>query len=294
MPREGEPGTLTAMLEQNAVPEARRLRRKTLPPSEDSDEESKREEREPLDPEEEARLDALDSEEFLRPGWTGPPLGPIPPPSRASSASGASGVSDTEVGVSATSALAKKIASHVNYHRTDQFINEAMAMHKAANRDEKHKLLQQFAADKSCKWVVQVQESHRSEKTSSCKSTDGWMTEWEIAELNKLPLNHPNYRRLIDAKLAGLPSMEHPVEEWRSDTELYEYHHRGPMEVRHSDTERQVVESQADMTKSKVVTIEVKKENRPAKLLLNEVRQLHAYEKKSTRCCKPAEQWLPN
>jgi len=156
-----------------------------------------------------------------------------------------------------------------------------MAMYKAANRDEKRKLLQQFAADKSCKWVVQIQESHRSEKTSSCKSTDGWMTEWEIAELNKLPLNHPNYRRLIDAKLAGLRSMEHPIEEWRSDTKLYEYHHRGPMEVRHSDTELQVVESQADMTKSKVVTIEVKKENRPAKLLLNEVKQLHAYEKKN-------------
>jgi hypothetical protein len=121
------------------------------------------------------------------------------------------------------------------------------------------------------------------------------MTEWEIAELNKFPLNHPNYRRLIDAKLAGLPSMEHPIEEWRSDTKLYEYHHRGPMEVRHSDTELQVVEAQADMTKSKVVTIEVKKENRPAKLLLNEVKQLHAHEKKkSTRCCKPAERWLPN
>ena len=155
-----------------------------------------------------------------------------------------------------------------------------MAMYKAANRDEKRKLLQQFAADKSCKWVVHVQETIRSEKTSSCKSTDGWMTEWEIAELNKLPLNHPNYRRLIDAKLAGLRSMEHPIEEWRSDTKLYEYHHRGPMEVRHSDTELQVVEAQADMTRSKVVTIEVKKENRPAKLLLNEVKQLHAHEKK--------------
>jgi hypothetical protein len=112
----------------------------------------------------------------------------------------------------------QKFASQVNYHRTDQFINDAMAMYKAANRDEKRKLLQQFAADKSCKWVVHVQETIRSEKTSSCKSTDGWMTEWEIAELNKVPLNHPNYRRLIDAKLAGLPSMEHPIEEWRSDT----------------------------------------------------------------------------
>jgi hypothetical protein len=139
MPREGEPGTLTAMLEQNAVPETGRLKRKDSLPSEDSDEESKREEPEPLDPEMEARLNALDSEQFLRPDYAGPPLGPIPPPSRASSASGASGVSDTEVGVPATSALAKKIASHVNYHRTDQFVNDAMAMYKAANRDEEHK-----------------------------------------------------------------------------------------------------------------------------------------------------------
>jgi trehalose-6-phosphate synthase len=60
--------------------------------------------------------------------------------------------------------LAKKFASHTNYHRADQFINDALAMYKAANREEKHKLLEQFAADKSCKWIVHVQETIRSEK----------------------------------------------------------------------------------------------------------------------------------
>ena len=39
MPKEGEPGTLKDLFDKNAVPEAGRLKRKTLPPSEDSDEE---------------------------------------------------------------------------------------------------------------------------------------------------------------------------------------------------------------------------------------------------------------
>jgi len=164
MPAEGEPGTLTHLFDKSAVPESRRKKRKTLPAEDMSEEEPEHEEPKPFDKEEEELLDALNSEEFLRPDYPGPPLGPAPPPSRAStSASGASGVSDTEVGALATSALAKKIASHANYHCTDQFVNEAMAMYKSATREEKHKLLEQFEGDKSCRWIVHLKESHKSE-----------------------------------------------------------------------------------------------------------------------------------
>jgi len=71
MPKEGEPGTLTAMLGQNAVPQSGRLKRKASLPSEESDEESKREEQEPFDPEMETQIDALFSEEHLRPDYRG-------------------------------------------------------------------------------------------------------------------------------------------------------------------------------------------------------------------------------
>ena len=290
VPPEGTPGTLGHMLQQNAAPPPKRqrtLKPKPLiaPAGDDDDDED---EQEPEDGEEELTEEqerALFGPETLRDQQE--PPGQVQPPSRVStSASAASGVSDTEAAPTGaapsgpTSALAKKFHSHANYHATDKFINEAMAMYKAATKEEKHKILAQFATDKSCKWIVSVKESHKTEQSVTSNALDGWMTEFEIADLNKLPMAHPNYRRLLDALLKDLPSMEHPKEEWRNDTKLYQYHHEGPLQTKHSQIDGRVLESSADLSKTAVVRIEVKKEHMPHKVLFLEIKTLKLYEKK--------------
>ena len=156
-----------------------------------------------------------------------------------------------------------------------------MEVYKSASREEKHKILNEFAADKSCKWIDTVKESHKTEKSVSTLATDGWMSEFEIADLNKIPLAHPNYRRLIDAVLKGLRSMEHPIPEWRNDTRLYHYHHEGPVQTKFNETNARELDSSADLSKTNVVRVEVKKEHRHEILLQTEIKALKAYEKKN-------------
>ena len=259
MPPEGEPGTLTHFLQNNAVPKARRGKRK-----QPADEESEEAEEEPAAPKQQdqdlddllddANFDDLNGEDFLRKDYRGPP-GPSPPSrvsTSASAASAGSGASDTEAAAAApsTTELAKRFASHANYHRADKFINEAMEFYKSANREEKHKILNEFAADKSCKWIVTVKESHKTEKIVTSNALDGWMTEFEITDLNKIPVAHPNYRRLIDALLKGLRSMEHPIPEWRNDTRLYQYHHEGPVQTTFVEADGRELKSSADLSKT--------------------------------------------
>ena len=105
------------------------------------------------------------------------------------------------------------------------------------------------------------------------------MTEWEIADLNKIPRDHPNYRELLDAVLQGLSSRDHPIEQWRPFTKLYMYSHEGHTIFQRRESEERVLQATKDLSKSKHVTVVVKKEHTVLKSLQQEIKNIKTLEK---------------
>jgi hypothetical protein len=178
--------------------------------------------------------------------------------------------------------LLRKFHSYAQYHCDDLYVSEAMKVYKSAKKDEKHEILRRFADDKTCKWVVTMNERNIQQQITGSDFTEGEMTEWEIADLNKLPRDHPNYRVLLDGLLAGLPCREHPIEAWRPHTKLYTYSHEGHLVHHRRETEERTLEASKDLGKSKQITVVVKKEHVVLKSLQQDIKNVKTWENKLT------------
>ena len=223
VPAEGEAGTLTEMLRNN---------RKRRVPDSDGDESQ------PSSPE-----------------TPPPPPSPVPEPNNTVASVAAAGEAPS------TAVLLRKFHSYAQYHCDDMYVSEAMKVYKSAKKDEKHEILRRFADDKTCKWVVTMSERNIQQQITGSDFTEGEMTEWEIADLNKLPRDHPNYRVLLGGLLAGFPCREHAIEAWRPHTKLYTYHHEGHIVHHRRETEERTLEAAKDLAMSKQITVVVKKEH---------------------------------
>ena len=72
--------------------------------------------------------------------------------------------------------------------------------------------------DKKFEWV-NMEETREASNSTENTTAEGWMTRFQVAHHEKLPVDHP----LMVSKLARLLSHAHPQLEWRDawDMECY-------------------------------------------------------------------------
>lgn len=87
-----------------------------------------------------------------------------------------------------------------------------------SDKAEKQNFLKQWLQDKKFSFV-KVVESHATCSKSGSSTFQGWVSKYQVADYEKLPLDHP----LLELKLADLPSRAHPIKTWadRGEKEYY-------------------------------------------------------------------------
>ena len=89
------------------------------------------------------------------------------------------------------------------------------------SRKDKQGFYNKCLKDKKLDWV-RVEERHEASSSTDNTAVEGWMTRFQVARREKLPVDHP----LLVSKLASLPSHAHPRQEWRDAGEM-EYYYNG-------------------------------------------------------------------
>ena len=78
-----------------------------------------------------------------------------------------------------------------------------------------------------------MEERHEASNSTDNTAVEGWMTRFQVAHHEKLPVDHP----LMLSKLASLPSHAHPQQEWRDAVKM-EYSYTGNAKTVTSDKQR--------------------------------------------------------
>ena len=77
-------------------------------------------------------------------------------------------------------------------------------------RKDNQDFYNKYLKDKKFEWV-NMEERHEASSSTDNTAVEGWVTRFQVAHHEKLPLDHP----LMLSKLASLPSHAHPQQEWR-------------------------------------------------------------------------------
>ena len=93
------------------------------------------------------------------------------------------------------------------------------------SKKEKQEFYSKFLKDKKFEFVA-VDATTEMKTSNSNESFKGWVTKWQVADFEKIPVGHP----LLEAKLASLPSRAHPIQEWRDAGEMEYYYESNQME----------------------------------------------------------------
>ena len=88
---------------------------------------------------------------------------------------------------------------------------------KMTTKAEKQEFYNEYLNNKKFEWVG-LEHTHEANTTQKTKENEGWLTQYQIAALEKLPVDHP----LMKVKLAALPSRAHSLKEW-ADMDEKEY-----------------------------------------------------------------------
>lgn len=99
------------------------------------------------------------------------------------------------------------------------------AYQKLTTRKEKTEFYAKYLKDKKFDWV-KVDEEMEMSKSSDNKGFNGWMTRFQIAHHEKLPVDSP----LLVSKLASLPSRAHPLQEWQDQGEMEYFYTSGQIQ----------------------------------------------------------------
>ena len=97
----------------------------------------------------------------------------------------------------------------------------ALCKHLRATKDQEefyNKYGKDNKSSTGCRW----RREHEASGSRDKRSVEGWMTRFQIADHEKLPVDHP---RMV-SKLASLPSHAHLELEWR-DAGGIEYYDMG-------------------------------------------------------------------
>ena len=105
---------------------------------------------------------------------------------------------------------------------------------KLTSRKEKTEFYAKYFKDKKFDFA-KVEEDMELSKSADNKGFNGWMTRFQIAHHEKLPVDSP----LLVSKLASLPSRAHPLQEWQDQGEMEYFYTSGQIQntsemMRHS------------------------------------------------------------
>ena len=106
---------------------------------------------------------------------------------------------------------------------------------RMTNKKDKHEFYMKYLQDKKFEWVA-MEEKKETATSKETSTASGWMSKFQVADYEKLPFDHP----LFLAKLASLPSREHPVQAWRDAGEQEYFYTTGELD-KTSETEKQSV-----------------------------------------------------
>ena len=92
---------------------------------------------------------------------------------------------------------------------------------KLTSRQEKQEFLQKYLTNKKFDYVG-LEQTSEANTSSTSKETEGWLSKYQIADFEKLPVDHP----LLNDKLAGLAARAHSCKAWADKGEM-EYFYTG-------------------------------------------------------------------
>ena len=93
---------------------------------------------------------------------------------------------------------------------------------KLTSRTDKAEFFAKYMQTKKFDFL-ELKEERSSVSEVSSKEAEGWMCKYQIADLEKLPVDHPR----MENKLASLPSRAHSCKAWADEKEL-EYFYTSP------------------------------------------------------------------
>jgi len=96
---------------------------------------------------------------------------------------------------------------------------------KRTTRKEKSEFYAKYLKDKKFEWV-KVEEEMKMQKSSDNQGFNGWMTRFQIAHHERLPVDSP----LMVSKLASLPSRAHSIQEWQDQGEMEYFYTSGQIQ----------------------------------------------------------------
>ncbi len=133
----------------------------------------------------------------------------------------------------------QRMLNTINYQRKKGNSVPWEAYMECGSPEEKKLFLKKYLKDKKFRFLTTKEDltEERGKKTTS-KHTQGWKSKFQIADLEKLPLEHP----LLESLLNTLPSRAHSYAPWAEKGEMeYYYESREENETSQSKSKKIVL-----------------------------------------------------
>ena len=110
-----------------------------------------------------------------------------------------------------------------------------------STKDDKRAFCAKYLNDKKFEWLT-VTETHTAGEDNSLSSEEGWMTRFQIADLEKLPIDS----ELLKNRIAELPSREHSSNAYKDGGEL-EYFWTSNVKRRRTQTDHRAISASSSV-----------------------------------------------
>ena len=110
-----------------------------------------------------------------------------------------------------------------------------------STKDDKRAFCAKYLNDKKFEWLI-VTETHTAGEDNSLSSEEGWMTKFQIADLEKLPIDS----ELLKNRIAELPSREHSSNAYKDGGEL-EYFWTSNVKRRRTQTDHRAISASSSV-----------------------------------------------
>ena len=110
-----------------------------------------------------------------------------------------------------------------------------------STKDDKRAFCAKYLNDKKFEWLT-VTDTHTAGEDNSLSSEDGWMTRFQIADLEKLQIDS----ELLKNRIAELPSREHSSNAYKDGGEL-EYFWTSNVKRRRTQTDHRAISASSSV-----------------------------------------------
>ena len=113
----------------------------------------------------------------------------------------------------------QKMLNTMNYQKKQGNSAPWEMYQKCKGPQERRDFLTKYLADKKFTWVT-VEVSHDNKTVEETGARSGWKSRFQIADEEKLPVDHP----LMEALLSSLPAQAHSQKSWAEQGEMEYYY----------------------------------------------------------------------